>query len=209
VICPTPLGVGVNTKLEHCDVMSERDPRPGSSSDPEHKGPVTRQRSRTTATRSKRQVRSANPCIALHGHRRCPDDGQHTSYAGGRAKRVQKSDRLRRSHRRRRRSRGESAVGPTGTESVSVVIPEEEMQVSVLGEKGYRRGVDGTAPIPLAGAAVAIINVMIEYRPAPPPKPAAAARRSAKTARRLLAGPRVETRNWRRTTQSWFLCSTC
>jgi hypothetical protein len=71
---------------------------------------------------------------------------------------------------------GIKAVGPTGTESVSVMIPEEEMQVSVLGEKVTVERVDGTATYTSPGRPVAIIsNVMIEYRPAPPPKPAAAA----------------------------------
>ena len=42
IICPTPLGVGVNTKLEFCDVMSERDPSTGVIIKfPEHKGPIT------------------------------------------------------------------------------------------------------------------------------------------------------------------------
>src|SRR5499427_8634135 len=42
IICPTPLGVGVNTKLEFCDVMSERDPSAGVIIKlPDHKGPLT------------------------------------------------------------------------------------------------------------------------------------------------------------------------
>ena len=42
VICPTPLGIGVMTKLEFCDVMSERDVTAGVIVRfPEHKGPVT------------------------------------------------------------------------------------------------------------------------------------------------------------------------
>ncbi|HUK36603.1 MAG TPA: hypothetical protein VLV86_21960, partial [Vicinamibacterales bacterium] len=42
IVCPTPLGTGVNTKLEFCDVMSERDPAAGVVIKfPEHKGPVT------------------------------------------------------------------------------------------------------------------------------------------------------------------------
>src|SRR3954465_11335448 len=42
IICPTPLGIGVSTKLEFCDVMSERDPTAGVIIRfPEHKGPLT------------------------------------------------------------------------------------------------------------------------------------------------------------------------
>ena len=42
IICPTPLGIGVMTKLVFCDVMSERDVTAGIIVRfPEHKGPVT------------------------------------------------------------------------------------------------------------------------------------------------------------------------
>ena len=40
--CPTPLGVGVTTKISFCDVMTERDPAAGILIKlPPHKGPVT------------------------------------------------------------------------------------------------------------------------------------------------------------------------
>jgi hypothetical protein len=67
------------------------------------------------------------------------------------------------------------AVAPTGTEAVSIVIPEEAMQVSILGEKLSVIRPDSPAPdnFSAIGRPMAIIsNVMVEYRPAPPPRPA-------------------------------------
>jgi len=56
-----------------------------------------------------------------------------------------------------------------------MTIPEEEEQVSILGEKLTVQRLDGTATYSSPGRPIAIIsNVMIEYRPAPPPKPAPA-----------------------------------
>jgi hypothetical protein len=178
VICPTPLGVGVNTKLEYCDVMSERDPSAGVIIRiPEHKGPVTlsfdlhnrhtyseeqvkanRAYSRYTATVGVLTTDNTllTRAVVQNEFRKVTDFVDRIGGGAGPA--------------------GIKAVGPTGTESVSVVIPEEEMQVSVLGEKVTVERVDGTATYTSPGRPVAIIsNVMIEYRPAPPPKPAAAA----------------------------------
>jgi hypothetical protein len=178
VICPTPLGVGVNTKLEYCDVMSERDPSAGVIIRiPEHKGPVTlsfdlhnrhtyseeqvkanRAYSRYTATVGVLTMDNTllTRAVVQNEFRKVTDFVDRIGGGAGPA--------------------GIKAVGPTGTESVSVVIPEEEMQVSVLGEKVTVERVDGTATYTSPGRPVAIIsNVMIEYRPAPPPKPAAAA----------------------------------
>jgi hypothetical protein len=73
---------------------------------------------------------------------------------------------------------GVKAVAPTGTESVTVTIPEEEQQVSILGEKVTVERLDGTATYSSPGRPIAIIsNVMIEYRPGPPAKPALAPRK--------------------------------
>jgi hypothetical protein len=178
VICPTPLGVGVNTKLEYCDVMSERDPSAGVIIRiPEHKGPVTlsfdlhnrhtyseeqvkanRAYSRYTATVGVLTMDNTllTRAVVQNEFRKVTDFVDRIGGGAGPA--------------------GIKAVGPTGTESVSVMIPEEEMQVSVLGEKVTVERVDGTATYTSPGRPVAIIsNVMIEYRPAPPPKPAAAA----------------------------------
>jgi hypothetical protein len=67
---------------------------------------------------------------------------------------------------------GVKAVAPTGTEHVSVTIPERETQVSLLGEKLMVDRPEGSATYASAGRPIALVsNVMIEYVPPPPPKP--------------------------------------
>lgn len=176
ISCPTPLGVGVNTKLEFCDVMSERDPSAGVIIRfPEHKGPVTltfdmhnrhtyseeqvrgnRAYSRYTATVGVLTMDNTllTRAVVQSEFRKVSDFVDRIGGGAGPA--------------------GIKAVAPTGTESISVVVPEGESQVSILGEKVTVERLDGTATYSSPGRPVAIIsNVMIEYHPAPPPKPAA------------------------------------
>ena len=66
---------------------------------------------------------------------------------------------------------GMKAVAPTGTEPITIAIPEKEDEVSILGEKLTVERIDGTATYTSAGRPIAVIsNVMIEYRPGPPPR---------------------------------------
>ena len=68
---------------------------------------------------------------------------------------------------------GLKAVAPTGTEHVTITIPETEQKVSILGEKLTVERADGTPPATYSspGRPIAVIsNVMIEYRPGPPPR---------------------------------------
>jgi len=172
VICPTPLGMGLNTKLQFCDVMSERDVTAGVIVRfPEHKGPVTLSFDlHNRHTYSEEQVK-ANRAFARYTatvgvltmdntliqravvqseFRKVTDFVDRIGGGAGAA--------------------GLKAVGPTGTESISMLIPEEEMSVSILGEKLTVERLDGTATYASPGRPVAVIsNVMIEYRPAPPP----------------------------------------
>ncbi len=67
---------------------------------------------------------------------------------------------------------GVKAVAPTGTESITVQIPEAELAVSLLGEKLAVERIDGPATYTQPGRPIAVVsNVMLEYRPGPPPKP--------------------------------------
>ena len=50
------------------------------------------------------------------------------------------------------------AVAPTGTESVTIVIPEAENQVSLLGEKLIVERADGTATYSSDGRPIAIVS---------------------------------------------------
>jgi hypothetical protein len=175
MICPTPLGTGVSTKREFCDVMSGRDVTAGVIVRfPEHKGPVTLSFDlHNRHTYSEEQVK-ANRAYARYTatigvltmdntliqravveseFRKVTDFVDRIGGGAGAA--------------------GIKAVGPTGTESISMLIPEDENQVSILGEKLTVERLDGTATYSSPGRPIAVIsNVMIEYRP-PPPEPAA------------------------------------
>ncbi len=71
---------------------------------------------------------------------------------------------------------GVKAVAPTGDEFITIVLPEAVTgQVSVLGEKLTVVRPDGTDNFSAPGRPIASIsNVMLEYRPGPPPKKAPA-----------------------------------
>ena len=176
IVCPAPLGIGVNTKLEFCDVMSERDPSAGVIIKfPEHKGPVTltfdlhnrhtyseeqvkgnRAYSRYTATVGVLTMDNTllTRAVVQNEFRKVTDFVDRIGGGAGPA--------------------GIKAVGPSGVESISIVVPEGESQVSILGEKVTVERLDGTATYSSPGRPIAILsNVMIEYSPAPPPKPAA------------------------------------
>jgi hypothetical protein len=180
VVCPTPLGIGVTTKLSFCDVMSGRDPAGGILIKlPPHRGPVTLTFDlHNRHTYSEEQVKAnrafshytatigvltmdntlVSRAVVENEFRKVTDLVDRVSGGAGPG--------------------GVKAVAPTGTESVSITIPEEEEQVSILGEKLIVERLDGTATYSSPGRPVAIIsNVMIEYRPAPPPKPVPAPRK--------------------------------
>ena len=175
MICPTPLGAGVNTKLGFCDVMSGRDVTAGVIVRfPEHKGPVTLSFDlHNRHTYSEEQVRAnrayarytatigvltmdntlVQRAIVESEFRKVSDFVDRIGGGAGPA--------------------GLKAVGPTGTESISMLIPEDENQVTILGEKLTVERLDGTATYSSPGRPIAVIsNVMIEYRPPPPPEPA-------------------------------------
>jgi hypothetical protein len=66
---------------------------------------------------------------------------------------------------------GAKAVAPTGTESITIPIPEVEDQVSLLGEKLVVDRIDGSAAYSQAGRPIAVVsNFSLEYKPGPPPR---------------------------------------
>jgi len=180
IVCPAPLGVGINTKLAYCDVLSSRDPAEGILIKlPQHRGPVTLTFDlHNRHTYSEEQVKAnrafshytatigiltmdntlISRAVVDNEFRKVTDLVDRVSGGAGPG--------------------GVKAVAPTGSESVSITIPEEEQQVSILGEKLTVERLDGTATYSSVGRPIAIIsNVMIEYRPGPPPKPAPAKKR--------------------------------
>jgi hypothetical protein len=174
MICPTPLGVGLKTHLAFCEVMAGRDPAGGVLIQvPPHKGPATLTFDlHNLHTYSEEQVRAKraftrytatigvltldNTLISravVQSEFRAPAD--LVDRVGGGAG-----------------PGGVKAVAPTGTEPVTIEIPEGELQVSMLGEKLSVERIDGAATYSQAGRPIAVVsNVMLEYRPGPPPKP--------------------------------------
>ena len=173
MICPTPLGIGIRTKVAFCDIMSGRDPAGGVLIKlPPHQGPITltfnlhnrhtysedqvtpgRAFSRYTATVGVLTADNTliSRAVVQSEFRRATDFVDRVSGGAGPG--------------------GAKAVAPTGTEPVSVTIPEQEQQVSILGEKVTVERLDGTATYSSAGRPIAVIsNVQVQYRP-PPPKP--------------------------------------
>jgi hypothetical protein len=172
MICPTPLGVGVKTKIAFCDVMTGRDPAGGVLIKlPPHRGPVTltfdlhnrhmyseeqvklrRAFARYTATIGVLTLDNTllSRAVVQNEFRSA---GDLVDRVGGGA------------------GGGVKAVAPTGNEPITITIPEEEDEVSLLGEKLTVERLDGAATYTQPGRPIAdVSNVLIEYRPGPPPR---------------------------------------
>src|SRR5437762_1742958 len=145
--CPAPLGVGVKTRLAFCEVMAERDPASGVLIQiPPHQGSATltfdlhnlhtyseeqvkthRAYARYTATIGVLTLDNTLITRAVvQNEFRSPAD--LVDRVGGGAG-----------------PGGVKAVAPTGTESITVAIPEGELSVGLLGEKLAVERIDGAA----------------------------------------------------------------
>jgi len=174
--CPTPLGVGVKTRIAFCEVMAGRDPAGGVLIQvPPHKGLATLTFNlHNLHTYSEEQIRAKRAftrytatigvltmdntlisrAVVQSEFRAATDLIDRVSGGAGPG--------------------GVKAVAPTGAEAITISIPEGEPTVSLLGEKLSVERVDGAATYTQAGRPIAVVsNVMLEYRPGPPPKPPA------------------------------------
>jgi hypothetical protein len=173
ITCPARLGTGVKTRLSFCEVMADRNPSAGVLIQiPAHKGPATltfdlhnlhtyseeqvkahRAYARYTATIGVLTMDNTliTRAVVQNEFRTAADLVDRVGGgAGG----------------------GTKAAAPTGTEPITVDVPEGEAAVSLLGEKLTMDRLDGSATYSQSGRPIAVIsNVMLEYRPAPPPKP--------------------------------------
>jgi hypothetical protein len=172
--CPAPLGVGVKTRTVFCEVMAGRDPATGVLIQiPPHRGPATltfnlhnlhlyseeqikahRAYARYTATIGVLTMDNTliSRAVVLSEFRAPADLVDRVGGGAGVG--------------------GVKAVAPTGTEAITIAIPEGENEVSLLGEKLAVERIDGAATYSQPGRPIAVVsNVMLEYRPGPPPKP--------------------------------------
>ena len=175
VTCPQTLGQGVQTDRTFCDVSITREPAEGVIIHlPPHTGALT-----VTFDLHNRHTYSEELVKSGRGYRR------YTAVVGALAldntplgKAVV--------HNEFRTARdlfdrisggtgpgGLKAVAPTGVESVTLVIPADEPTdgVSIVGLKLTESRVDTTENFVASGRPIAMIsNVMLQYRPGPPPR---------------------------------------
>jgi hypothetical protein len=172
-MCPTPLGIGVNSKLAFCEVMTGRDPSMGILVKlPPHTGPVT-----LTFDLHNRHTYSEDQVKAHRAFARYTATVGVLTMDNTLISRAVVQNEFRTTADFVDRITGGAgpggikAVGPTGTESISILIPESENQVRILGEKLTVERLDGNATYTQEGRPIAdISNVMIQYQPPPPPR---------------------------------------
>jgi hypothetical protein len=171
--CPAPLGVGVKTKLSFCEVMAGRDPAAGMIIQiPPHKGPAT-----LTFDLHNLQTYSEEQVKAHRAFARYTATIGVLTFDNTLISRAVVQNEFRAAGDLVDRVGGGAgpggvkAVAPTGTESITVAIPEAELSVSLLGEKLAVERIDGPATYTQPGRPIAVVsNVMLEYRPGPPPR---------------------------------------
>lgn len=174
--CPSELGLGVATGRRFCDVLTARDPKEGILvTIPPHRGPVTmmfelhnRHTYSAELIKQKQAYRKYTATIGVLSM-----DNTLIDRAVVQSEfRTEKDlfDRISGGAG----PGGVKAVAPTGDEFITMVLPEDVVdQVSVLGEKLSVMRPDGNDSFTATGRPIATIsNVMLEFRPAPPPKKA-------------------------------------
>jgi hypothetical protein len=172
--CASELGTGVTTARRFCDVLTGNDPKQGVLiTIPPHRGPVT-----ISFELHNRHTYSAELVKLKQAYRK------YTATVGVLAMdntlvdravvlsefRTEKDlfDRIRGGAG----PGGVKAVAPSGAELIVMELPEDiGEQVSVLGEKLVVMRPDGVDNFASPGRPIASIsNVMLEFRPGPPPK---------------------------------------
>lgn len=180
--CPMSLGQGVRTDVTYCDVLIGREPAAGIVINfPPHQGPVTLSFDlHNRHTYSEEQIksnRSYHRYTATIGVLALDNTGLSRFYVQSEFRTAADLvDRIRGGSG----PGGLKAVAPTGTEHIVMVVTEDDAKdgVSILGQQLTVVRVDGSDNFTAPGRPIAVIsNVMIQYSPAPPPKPAPARRK--------------------------------
>jgi len=173
--CPTPLGVGVRTKLNFCDVLTGRDPAQGILIKfPPHRGVLTLRfdlhNRHTYSEDEMRLKRGFASYIAGIGVLTLDNTLITRAAAGAEFRRAEDLlDRIAGGAG----PGGVKAVAPVGSEPITVSIPADVTEVSILGEKlTVTRADCVSATYAAPGRPIAILsNAMVEYVPAPVPAP--------------------------------------
>ncbi len=172
--CPSPLGVGVTTRREYCDVLTGRDPKEGILIKlPPHRGAVTlRFNLHNRHTYSEEEVRLKRGFASyVSGIGVLTLDNTLLTRAAIATEFRTVGDLVERIGGGAGPG-GVKAVAPVGTEPISVQLPAELNEVTILGEKLTVIRADGQpSTYSAAGRPIAIISeVTVEYTPAPAPR---------------------------------------
>jgi len=173
--CPSPLGEGVHTKQMFCDVLTGRDPAGGIIVKvPPHTGTAT-----LTFDLHNRHLYSEELIKTNRAYRHYTATIGVLTPNNDLLSRAVVQNEFRSAADLIDRVAGDvgpgavKAVAPTGSQPIRIEIPAMEESVSILGEKLAIIRQDGVDNFITPGRPIAIIsNVMLEYRPAPPPRPA-------------------------------------
>jgi hypothetical protein len=186
VTCPQVLGNGINSKLQFCDVVTGRNPAEGILIQlPPHKGLLT-----LTLDLHNRHTYSEDLVKAGRGYANytatigaLTPDGTLLARGVVRSEFRTAKDLLDRIGGGAG-PRGMKAIAPIGTERISIDVPEEVNEVSLLGEKLTVLTVNGTETFTAPQRPIAVVsNINIDYQPVPakPPAKKAPAKKSTTT----------------------------
>ena len=171
--CPSPLGTGVKTKREYCDVLTGRDPKAGIIITlPPHRGPVTlRFNLHNRHTYSEEEVRMKRAYASyIAGIGVLTLDNTLLTRAAI-ATEFRRADDLIERIGGGAGPGGVKAVAPVGVEAITLELAADLDEVTILGEKLTVLRADGQpANYAAPGRPIAIISdVTVEYTPAPAP----------------------------------------
>jgi len=181
--CPSPLGVGVSTRLPYCDVIVSRYPADGIIVRiPPHRGTAT-----LSFDLHNRHTFSADQIRAGRGFAGYTATMGVLTMGGALLTRGVVRSEFRTARDLHERIGGGAgpggvkAVAPSGAEPIVVDIPEDVTEVSLLGEKLSVIRYERTETFTAAGRPIAIVsNVIVEYLPLPPKAPPKKATASVK-----------------------------
>ena len=178
VKCSSELGIGVATARRFCDVLTGADPKEGVIvTIPPHRGPV-----QLEFELHNRHTYSAELVKLKQGYRKYTATIGVLTMDNTLVERAIVQSEFRTEKDLFDRIRGGAgpggvkAVAPSGSEYIIMQLPADVGEsVSILGEKLTVMRPDGNDVFTSAGRPIATIsNVMVEYRPGPPPKKAPA-----------------------------------
>jgi hypothetical protein len=176
--CSSELGVGVATARRFCDVLTGADPKEGVLvTIPPHRGPVT-----ISFELHNRHTYSAELVKLKQAYRKYTATVGVLTMDNTLVERAVVQSEFRTEKDLFDRISGGAgpggvkAVAPSGDEFITMELPADVTeQVSILGEKLSVMGPDTNDTFTSPGRPIATIsNVMLEFRPGPPPKKAPA-----------------------------------